>query len=73
MPEELDGADSVQRGKRCLAAEALRVVPHGDEQSGGRVRADAHHSEQLRGVAFRESGQAAFQVSCTAGLAVEVV
>lgn len=40
----------------------IRVVPHRDQQSDGRVRADAHHSERLRRVAFREQGRAVFQI-----------
>ncbi|MEU6008043.1 hypothetical protein [Streptomyces sp. NPDC047453] len=32
------------------------------QQNDSRVRTGAHHGEQLRGVAFRGSGQSAFQV-----------
>nr|WP_324615851.1 hypothetical protein [Streptomyces puniciscabiei] len=38
------------------------VVPHGDQESDGAVRTDAHRFEQLWGVPFDEPGQALVQL-----------
>ncbi|MFI2640820.1 hypothetical protein [Streptomyces sp. NPDC018610] len=38
------------------------TVSHGDQESDGAVRADAHRYEQLRGVAFDEPGQTPVQL-----------
>ena len=48
--------------KGRLGVQPLGVVPHGDQQGDGAVRADAHRYEQLWGVTFNEPGQALVQL-----------
>ncbi|MDQ0407269.1 hypothetical protein ABVB69_06170 [Streptomyces sp. NPDC000349] len=56
------GADSAKGSKGRLAVQSLGVVSHGDQESDGAVRADAHRFEQPRGVEFDEPGQALVQL-----------
>jgi hypothetical protein len=63
----LDGADSAKGSKGRLAVQSLGVVSHGDQESDGAVRTDAHRFEQLRGMAFNEPGQALVELPGTAG------
>lgn len=51
------GTDYTQSGEGRLGVQPLGVVSHGDQQSDGAVRADAHRYEQLRGVALDEPSQ----------------
>lgn len=57
------GPDQVEHLASDVAVQAFRGVPHRDQQSDGRVRADAHRDQQLRGVAFDEPGVAARPLS----------
>ncbi|MFJ5798497.1 hypothetical protein [Streptomyces decoyicus] len=61
-PEERStGLPPHSGAKDASPPQALRGVPHCDQQGDGRVRPGVHRGEQLWGVAFHEPGQAAFQ------------